>query len=318
MVHHTTYDAACRQLHSKLVIERMSAVDELQRAGLEGWRILAEFAADPELDADARVSAACGLPAEVPVEIAEPAARALLTAEDPVLRARGLVLVGRGCLTGLRGQLMSALGDAGRFWELDTQVSLAKLTESALGVLNTQRPDPEFPDWQRVTVVPAGDGELATPYLGLRQARLQIEPSSLGVTPENFPYPVVGVLIDMGLPEGVYSWACWADGSTTAYLSDGNATEGFGDFPRVRAAARRLLARAQGDYARARSVTEFPAAEHDRVRFYLRGFSEVRSFDLDEASLMTDDHPLGALYDEAHAVLSEVHAVERDDTELPS
>ena len=272
--------------------------------------MLSKLARDPQLDPQVRIAAAAAFGPHIPSHIIEAPARSLLAAADPVLRARGLILVGQFCLTGLRAELDARLGDPGGFWELDSEVRLARLAEGADRILVSGEPEPAFPDWSQLALPPWEGPEPATPYLGLRNAALTRDPASIGVTPANFPHPVVAVVVDLGLDEGVYTLACSADGATSIYLSDGSGTEGFGDFDSVREATRVLMAIAQAHYAGATVVTEFPPARRGRVRFFLRGFEDVRGFDVAEPSLMTEGHPLARLYDQAHAVLEEAHSVE--------
>ena len=133
-------------------MERIAAVERCKLDGPEGWQLLADLARDETLDADVRVAATVGLTPPVAEELLDDVASQLLASDNPVLRFRALVMCGR---FGLRRQRphVEALGDdPGRFWELDVEVSVAKVARAAAKLLRAGKVEPNFPDWSAVAL----------------------------------------------------------------------------------------------------------------------------------------------------------------------
>jgi hypothetical protein len=80
-----------------------------------------------------------------------------------------------------------------------------------------------------------------SPGPGLRSMIMDLDPGSLGLTPDTSG-PVWGVVMDTGLPDGRwYCLATLADGSTSLYTSSNSGVIGAGAHETVRAASQALL-----------------------------------------------------------------------------
>ncbi len=141
---------------------------------------------------------------------------------------------------------------------------------------------------------------------------LNLKSGEIGITPENFPYKVFGLLMETGMPEGMFTLACLADGTTSLYLSDGSGTIGAGQYEAVRAAAEYLLAGAQHYLNNATPVSAFPMTDAGMVRFYFLTAEQVLAYQALEEDLYEGRDELSKLFFAAHAVLTELRTIEQE------
>jgi hypothetical protein len=311
-------DRLGRQLASASPAERAAIVERLAREGGEAWHQLGTLASDAAQPADVRLAAASAITDEMPRELREPVALALLRDADARLRGHGILLCVRHGLGALEPLLESAFDDEATFREQGREVSLANLARAGARVLRAHRADPSFPDWSEVAAEaprprlerPAKDGGISPEYAAIRQFLLSLLPEQLGLSRANLGRRAFGILMETGYPQGTHTLACLADGTVHNHLSNGNLDQSMSRHEAVRAAAAAFLARAELDYELASPAREFPRPAPDRVRFYLLGADEIRVYDTAESGLIDRSDPFSELYHAGHAVLSEIHAIE--------
>lgn len=299
-----------RQIISGSPLERLAAVELCRSEGPDGWALLAELARDESLDLPVRVAATLGLTPPVPAELLHDVASALLRADDPVLRFRALVMAARFGLRRLRPHVEALADDPGTFWELDVEVSLAKVAHAAAKLLRAGKVDPNFPDCSAVAVDSEPVPDYGQAWRDVRASMFEYELHELGYTPETFPYPVFAIFMETALLEITFLLVCLADRTTSYYLSDGGWTVGGGHHESVQRAAAVFLAGAQHYYREASLITTFPPTEVGEVTFWFLTAEGVRRYAASEAELYEGNDPLTPLYDAGHAVLTALREIE--------
>lgn len=154
------------------------------------------------------------------------------------------------------------------------------------------------------------NSEVSPLFWDWRNMMLSLSPEELGITPENFPYPVFGLLMETGMPEGVFLLACLANGTTSLYLSDGSGTIGGGHYAEVQSATEYLLAGAQHYYDQATPVSAFPLTNTGMTRFYFLTTENVFAYQELDEELYEGRDQLSKLFYAAHAVLAAISKVE--------
>lgn len=156
----------------------------------------------------------------------------------------------------------------------------------------------------------SNDDAYGQTYLDVRDTFFGTGAEDLGVTEENFPYPVFGILMEVGIEEGSFTIVCLADGTANLYLSDGAWTIGGGHHATVQAAADYFLAGAQHHYREAQRVTDYPVPALGIVSFFFLTGAGVLRYDAPEAPLEGGEDPFSKLYRAGDRVLQEIDAVE--------
>ena len=85
----------------------------------------------------------------------------------------------------------------------------------------------------------------------LRAMIFNLDPAEIGLTRENFDYPVWGIVMETGFPDGSFTLVSLAEGTTSLYFSNGGGIIGGGEHESVRQAASYFLTRAQHFYENA-------------------------------------------------------------------
>jgi hypothetical protein len=301
-----------RQIISGSPQERFEAVHRCQHEGAEGWELLAELASDDALDLGVRSAAAAGLAPPAPTALLQHVAARLLASDEPVLRCRALIMCARFGLRWLRPRVEALGDDPASFWEIDVEVSLAKLARATAKLLRAGVSQPDFPDWSAAAVDSETGRDESQVFRDVRASMLAMKPGEIGVTEQSFPYPVFGILMETALLEITFLVVCLADGTASYYLSDGGWTVGGGHHASVLQAADSFLAEAQRHYLAASPVTVFPATDVGMVTFWFVTADGVRRCEALESELEAGDHPLSSLYAAGHGVLSALHQVEEN------
>lgn len=144
----------------------------------------------------------------------------------------------------------------------------------------------------------------------LRTMVLNLKPKDIGLTKENFPHPVIAIVMETGFPEGSFTLSSVADGSTSLYFSNGGGIIGGGEHDDVREASDYLLSGAQHFHDKTKKVTDFPKPEAGKVIFYLVTFDGVRSYTASEDNLDNKKDELSSLFFAAHDVITELRKTE--------
>ena len=144
----------------------------------------------------------------------------------------------------------------------------------------------------------------------LRSMVLTLNPNDIGLTRENFPYPVFALLVETGFSEGWFTLSSVADGTTSLYFSSGGGIIGGGEHEDVRRASGLLLSRAQHFVKPARKVTTFPTPEPGEVVFYFVTFEGVRAYSAPEDDLGNKKDEFSELFFAAHNVITALRKIE--------
>lgn len=145
---------------------------------------------------------------------------------------------------------------------------------------------------------------------GLRSMVFNLSPDEIGLTRENFKYPVWGMVMETGFEEGSFSLVTLADGTTSLYFSTGGGTLGAGEHESVRDAVGHYLTGAQYFYDKAITTEEYPRPVNGEVIFYFLTFGGVSAYSAQEQKLGNGNDDLSDLFHAAHGVLSEIREIQ--------
>lgn len=152
-------------------------------------------------------------------------------------------------------------------------------------------------------------------YLGLRNQALKVTTASLDVEADPNA-PILAVLMEMGLSDAVATFACFRDGSASLYLSTGGGVIGGGSHESVRAACLEMLSLtnkyAKDFIAACTPVSHFPFPGEGEIFFYLVTSGAVHLARCREDALSAQRDPFSALYNNCHAVMTELRQIEED------
>ena len=150
-------------------------------------------------------------------------------------------------------------------------------------------------------------------FHGLRSRALNVKAADLGVAPDP-EAPIHGVIMETGYPEAVATFVCLRDGTVSLYLSNGGGVIGGGQHDSVRAACLEMFAitnRYAADFlAACKPVATFALPANGDVFFYLLANDAVHQAKCREDALAAQNDPFSALFNNCHAVMSEVRQAE--------
>jgi hypothetical protein len=153
-------------------------------------------------------------------------------------------------------------------------------------------------------------------YHNLRHRALNVRPSELGVEPDP-EAPIYAVIMETGYPDAVATFACFRDGTVSLYLSTGGGVIGGGEHEDVRDACLEMLSitnkYAQDFIAACNRVSTFPLPSEGEVFFHLLTAEGVYQARCMEHALAEQRDPFSALFNNCHAVMSEVRKIEESD-----
>jgi len=150
-------------------------------------------------------------------------------------------------------------------------------------------------------------------FLGLRSRALNVTAAALGLESDR-QAPIYGVIMETGYPEAVATLVCLGDGTVSLYLSTGGGVIGGGQHESVREAGFEMLSitnrYAQEFISACTPVSTFGLPGTGDVFFYLLANGAVHRTKCREDALAAQSDPFSALFNNCHAVLSEVRKVE--------
>ena len=150
-------------------------------------------------------------------------------------------------------------------------------------------------------------------YQKLRNQALTVTTTDLGLEPDRSA-PIHAVVMETGLDDGVATFACIRDGSASLYLSTGGGVIGGGQHESVREACLEMLSLtnkyAQDFIAACQLVSTFAFPREGEVFFYLVTNEGVYQGRGPKQALAAQQHPFSSLFNNCHAVMSEVRAIE--------
>jgi len=149
----------------------------------------------------------------------------------------------------------------------------------------------------------------------LRSRALEVRAAELGLEPEP-EAPIHGVIMETGYREAVATLVCLRDGTVSLYLSNGGGVIGGGQHESVRGACLEMFSitnrYAQDFIAACTPVSTYALPEAGEVFFYLLANDAVHRATCKEDALAAQRDPFSALFNNCHAVLSEVRRIEEN------
>jgi hypothetical protein len=141
-------------------------------------------------------------------------------------------------------------------------------------------------------------------YKGLRERVLTSKPEELGI--EGAGSKAYGVLMEIGLSNGLASIASFGTGDASLYAGTGGGILGGGGFPAVNRAARALVAEADKHLPRMALTKEFPYADVGRIRFYVLTRDGVYTAEAVADELARGQHALSPLFCAGNEVITQL------------
>ena len=149
-------------------------------------------------------------------------------------------------------------------------------------------------------------------YLRLRTQALSAATTDLSLAHDPRA-PIHAVIMETGLEDAVATFVCARDGAASLYLSRGGGVIGGGQHENVRAACLEMFSitnrYAQDFISACQPVTTYPFPRKGQVFFYLVTDDAVYQGKGPEQALAAQQHPFSALFNNCHAVMSEVRAL---------
>jgi len=140
----------------------------------------------------------------------------------------------------------------------------------------------------------------------MRSMVLNLSPEEIGVTKENYPHEVFGIIMETGYDEGSFTLVALADNTTSLYFSSGGGILGAGFHEEVQKASAMLLSGANHFRAQTKPTSDFPLPEKGEVFFYLLGFDGITTYTAKEIELGENRDPLSKLFHVSHLVIAKV------------
>lgn len=152
-------------------------------------------------------------------------------------------------------------------------------------------------------------------YLTLRSRALSVTLADLGLDPDPNA-PIHAVIMETGLSGAVATFACFRDGGVSLYLSTGGGVIGGGGHESVRTACLEMMSLtnkyAQDFLAACKRVSSFAFPSEGEVFFYLVTGDGVDQARCRKDALAAQRDPFSALFNNCHAVMSEVRQIEEN------
>ena len=110
--------------------------------------------------------------------------------------------------------------------------------------------------------------QLDEQYTKFRNLIINLDPDKFKSTEQHKAPGVWGIMVDISLPEMIFTVVTIIDGTTSVYASSGAASLGFGDHPKIAKMSQDLLTMANkytGDF---KLVSDCPLPSKNMIRFY--------------------------------------------------
>jgi len=163
--------------------------------------------------------------------------------------------------------------DSSYFW-----IGIAALIGGGIVVFDLSRRNAQR---RRKLTNPGAPIDVDELFAALRYGALTETLEHLGLVVKGDGAKAFGLVIDLGLGEGIVTLSALITGAISLYASDGGGTLGGIDEPEIKAAAVTAIKRAEAVMSTAPPTRKFPLPGPGQARFYL-----LRS---DRSVLMTED-----------------------------
>ena len=138
----------------------------------------------------------------------------------------------------------------------------------------------------------------------LRAMVLHLAPGEIGITAENFPHKVWGVVMETGMDTGYYTLVVLADGTTSLYFSNGGGIIGAGQHAEVKEASRQFIDLGNRMVGFAQPATSTEPPRMGSTKFFFLTFDGLRSYTAAEVELGEERDSLAPLFHAGHAVIA--------------
>lgn len=150
-------------------------------------------------------------------------------------------------------------------------------------------------------------------YLKLRHQALHVTTRDLGLDPDPAS-PIRAVIMETGHADAVATFVCLRDGGVSLYVSTGGGVIGAGQHERVRTSCVEMMTitnKYAADFmAASKPVSSFAYPGNGDVFFYLVTGNGAYQARCREDALAEQRDPFSALFNNCHAVMAEVRAIE--------
>ena len=120
-----------------------------------------------------------------------------------------------------------------------------------------------------------------------------------------------GVVMDMGMPNGIATMIAVADGTVSMYTSAGGGIIGVGPHEGPKRVASDLLQAAPEFSSHCEPTTVFPLPKTGNIRFYLMGPEKIVTKEVNAQELSGGRHELSPLFSKCNALLTEIRLVDQ-------
>jgi hypothetical protein len=141
-------------------------------------------------------------------------------------------------------------------------------------------------------------------FAALREQLFTADPRAMTGGAAGGADEVVGVVVEIGMPQGTALVFALRDGTASVYLSSGGGSIGGHDRPNINAAARRLVGLGQGLVATLAPAAEHPLPAAGRIRFSVLTPAGVRAAEVAEAEVFEGAHQLRPLFIGANQIIT--------------
>ena len=142
-------------------------------------------------------------------------------------------------------------------------------------------------------------------YQRMRERALNVRSRQLGLSPE--PYEPYGVVMELGiLKGGTATFIAMAEGSVSAYFSNGGGRIGCGGVESVRAAGLEFVSAARDYVSMMEPAHSYPLPGPGRARFYVLTSEGVFTFEDDHEDLGYNRSPISPLFHAGDRMITEI------------
>jgi hypothetical protein len=152
--------------------------------------------------------------------------------------------------------------------------------------------------------IAAQAAQVSDVYTGLRNTALAMKPDTAGAPPSAPPSSPYAVITDVGADNGTLTLVVTYDGSASIYLSNGGGFLGVAKNPKVREAAKDVVAAAGPALSAMQPAKDYSLPGHDGVNFFVLTAAGVLMASSSESDLHDTSRPLGHLYDAVQDVIT--------------
>jgi hypothetical protein len=152
--------------------------------------------------------------------------------------------------------------------------------------------------------IAAQAGQVSDVYTGLRNTALAMKPALAGAPASSLPSSPYAVITDVGVDNGTVTLVVTYDGNASIYLSNGGGFLGVAKNPKVREAAKGVVAAAGPALSAMQPAKDYSLPGHDDVNFYVLTAAGVLTARSSESDLRDTTKPLGHLYDAVQDVIT--------------